>query len=60
MQTPLEVYRELRADGYDVEYVRLPITDEKVGGARVGGRKQWEGWGGGQWRQWRGRAARPP
>ncbi|KAI8474087.1 MAG: inositol hexakisphosphate-domain-containing protein [Monoraphidium minutum] len=30
VQTPLEVYRELKADGYDVDYVRLPITDEKA------------------------------
>ncbi|KIY98140.1 hypothetical protein MNEG_9823 [Monoraphidium neglectum] len=30
VQTPLEVYRELKADGYDVEYTRLPITDEKA------------------------------
>ncbi len=30
VQTPLDVYRELKADGYDVEYVRLPITDEKA------------------------------
>ena len=35
VQTPLEVYRELRADGYAVEYVRLPVTDEK---ARAHGR----------------------
>ncbi|GBF92770.1 paladin [Raphidocelis subcapitata] len=30
VQTPLDVYKELKADGYDVEYVRLPITDEKA------------------------------
>lgn len=30
MQTPLEVYAELQADGYDVDYTRIPVTDEKA------------------------------
>eukprot|EP00887_Chlorella_sp_A99_P002448 scaffold10.g2448.t1 len=30
VQTPLEVYRELLADGYDVDYLRVPVTDEKA------------------------------
>ena len=28
--TPLEVYKELAEDGYKVEYLRVPITDEKA------------------------------
>ncbi|GFH09567.1 uncharacterized protein HaLaN_04738, partial [Haematococcus lacustris] len=30
VQTPQEVYAELKADGYDVDYLRVPITDEKA------------------------------
>ena len=30
VQTPREVYRELVADGYGVDYVRVPVTDEKA------------------------------
>jgi Inositol hexakisphosphate len=30
VQTPKEVFEELRADGYNVQYRRIPITDEKV------------------------------
>jgi hypothetical protein len=30
VQTPLEVYAELQADGYDVDYTRIPVTDEKA------------------------------
>lgn len=30
VQTPSEVYAELRADGYDVKYHRVPVTDEKA------------------------------
>ena len=30
VQTPLEVYAELIEDGYDIEYLRVPITDEKA------------------------------
>lgn len=38
VQTPLEVYDELLRDGYDVDYLRVPVTDEKVGaGVSLGG-----------------------
>lgn len=30
VQTPKEVFLELRQDGYNVEYTRIPVTDEKV------------------------------
>lgn len=30
VQTPLEAYAELKQDGYDVDYLRVPITDEKA------------------------------
>ncbi|GFR48167.1 hypothetical protein Agub_g10003 [Astrephomene gubernaculifera] len=30
VQTPNEVYAELRADGYHINYLRIPITDEKA------------------------------
>ena len=30
VQTPLEVYEELTRDGFNVEYLRVPITDEKA------------------------------
>ena len=30
VQTPAEVYAELIADGYDIDYLRVPITDEKA------------------------------
>ncbi|GAB4814185.1 hypothetical protein N2152v2_001231 [Parachlorella kessleri] len=30
VQTPLEVYQELLEDGYDVDYLRVPVTDEKA------------------------------
>lgn len=30
VQTPLEVYQELVEDGYDVDYLRVPVTDEKA------------------------------
>jgi hypothetical protein len=30
VQTPKEVFEELREDGYDVVYERIPVTDEKV------------------------------
>eukprot|EP00271_Cylindrocystis_brebissonii_P022366 TRINITY_DN8584_c2_g1_i1.p1 TRINITY_DN8584_c2_g1~~TRINITY_DN8584_c2_g1_i1.p1 ORF type:complete len:1580 (+),score=309.80 TRINITY_DN8584_c2_g1_i1:485-5224(+) len=30
VQTPLEVYAGLQAEGYDVEYARVPITDGKA------------------------------
>lgn len=30
VQTPNEVYAELIADGYDIDYLRVPITDEKA------------------------------
>eukprot|EP00798_Chlamydomonas_sp_ICE-L_P005785 gene5785-5992_t len=30
VQTPQEVYAELIADGYDVDYLRVPVTDEKA------------------------------
>eukprot|EP00878_Enallax_costatus_P006221 GHUV01006524.1.p1 GENE.GHUV01006524.1~~GHUV01006524.1.p1 ORF type:complete len:1656 (+),score=579.22 GHUV01006524.1:267-5234(+) len=30
VQTPLEVYAELIEDGYDIDYMRVPITDEKA------------------------------
>ena len=30
VQTPAEVYAELAKDGYDVDYLRVPITDEKA------------------------------
>eukprot|EP00879_Flechtneria_rotunda_P018628 GHRR01019549.1.p1 GENE.GHRR01019549.1~~GHRR01019549.1.p1 ORF type:complete len:942 (+),score=356.76 GHRR01019549.1:158-2983(+) len=30
VQTPLEVYAELVQDGYDVDYMRVPVTDEKA------------------------------
>lgn len=30
VQTPAEVYTELIKDGYDVDYLRVPITDEKA------------------------------
>ena len=29
VQTPLEVYEELKGEGYLVDYERVPITDEK-------------------------------
>jgi hypothetical protein len=29
VQTPLEVYESLQAEGYQVDYERIPITDEK-------------------------------
>eukprot|EP00884_Botryococcus_braunii_P001844 jgi/Botrbrau1/11660/Bobra.168_2s0015.2 len=30
VQTPLDVYQELAEDGYDVDYHRVPVTDEKA------------------------------
>jgi protein-tyrosine phosphatase len=30
VQTPADVYAELASDGYEVEYLRVPITDEKA------------------------------
>lgn len=30
VQTPAEVYEELIHDGYDVDYLRVPVTDEKA------------------------------
>ncbi|GLI60364.1 hypothetical protein VaNZ11_002488 [Volvox africanus] len=30
VQTPNEVYAELRADGYSIDYMRIPVTDEKA------------------------------
>ena len=30
VQTPLEVYEELTRDGFNVDYLRVPITDEKA------------------------------
>ena len=30
VQTPAEVYEELVHDGYDVDYLRVPVTDEKA------------------------------
>ncbi|KAK9804170.1 hypothetical protein WJX73_008272 [Symbiochloris irregularis] len=30
VQTPLEVYHELKDDGYDIDYLRVPVTDEKA------------------------------
>jgi len=30
VQTPLEVYSMLSSEGYELSYVRIPITDEKV------------------------------
>ncbi|GLC33893.1 hypothetical protein PLESTM_000131000, partial [Pleodorina starrii] len=30
VQTPNEVYAELRADGYFIDYMRIPVTDEKA------------------------------
>lgn len=30
VQTPQEVYNELNAEGYEVNYIRVPITDEKA------------------------------
>lgn len=30
VQTPLEVYEELKRDGFNVDYLRVPITDEKA------------------------------
>ena len=30
VQTPLEVYEELARDGFNVHYLRVPITDEKA------------------------------
>lgn len=30
VQTPAEVYEELLHDGYDVDYLRVPVTDEKA------------------------------
>ncbi|KFM27931.1 Triosephosphate isomerase, chloroplastic [Auxenochlorella protothecoides] len=30
VQTPAEVYRELIEDGYDIDYLRVPVTDEKA------------------------------
>lgn len=30
VQTPAEVYAELAKDGFDVEYLRVPVTDEKA------------------------------
>lgn len=30
VQTPAEVYEELVRDGYDVKYLRVPVTDEKA------------------------------
>ncbi|KAG2430310.1 hypothetical protein HYH02_013787 [Chlamydomonas schloesseri] len=30
VQTPNEVYAELRADGYHIDYLRVPVTDEKA------------------------------
>ncbi|WIA11258.1 hypothetical protein OEZ85_011384 [Tetradesmus obliquus] len=30
VQTPMEVYQELIEDGYNVDYTRVPITDEKA------------------------------
>ena len=30
VQTPAELYAELAADGYDVAYARVPVTDEKA------------------------------
>ncbi|KAF6255732.1 inositol hexakisphosphate-domain-containing protein [Scenedesmus sp. NREL 46B-D3] len=30
VQTPMEVYQELVEDGYNVDYTRVPITDEKA------------------------------
>ena len=34
VQTPLEVYSMLSSEGYELSYVRIPITDEKVRCAR--------------------------
>jgi hypothetical protein len=31
VQTPREVFDELLEDGYNVQYERIPVTDEKVG-----------------------------
>lgn len=36
VQTPLEVYATLSSEGYELSYVRIPITDEKVCCARLG------------------------
>lgn len=30
MGCPWQVYAELAEDGYDVEYLRVPVTDEKA------------------------------
>ena len=30
VQTPKSLFEELKTDGYDVVYNRIPITDEKV------------------------------
>ncbi|CAI5507986.1 unnamed protein product [Closterium sp. Naga37s-1] len=30
VQTPLEVYQDLQRQGYNVDYERVPVTDEKV------------------------------
>lgn len=30
VQTPKEVYQQLRAEGYQVDYARLPVTDEQA------------------------------
>lgn len=30
VQTPKSMFEELRGDGYNVVYTRIPITDEKV------------------------------
>ncbi|KAK2078696.1 hypothetical protein QBZ16_003536 [Prototheca wickerhamii] len=30
VQTPAEVYHELVEDGYDIDYLRVPVTDEKA------------------------------
>jgi hypothetical protein len=32
VQTPKAMFEELRSDGYNVQYSRIPITDEKVCG----------------------------
>eukprot|EP00889_Picochlorum_renovo_P000852 jgi/Picre1/27882/NNA_000845.t1 len=45
IQTPAEVYEELCNDGYNLDYLRVPVTDEKAPGGddfEILMRKSWE------------------
>jgi len=42
---PRQVYAELAEDGYDVEYLRVPVTDEKAPKERDFAELQARAWG---------------